>query len=184
VGLSLAAIKPQIAGLAIIVLFLHERGPNLLKVLVAPALLGALSLLAFGLDWPLRWLANAGQVPAHALELNVVDPWPYILVPLIWLFQERRGKMRAALLIATMASPYFGLYSYTVPLTFGLPGWGVLLSYVWLLAYPWGATALRLAWVFPIALLIHQFLQEQRHLGDDGILAQGFKMMSHRQIEK
>ncbi|MEW5956860.1 MAG: glycosyltransferase family 87 protein, partial [Chloroflexota bacterium] len=163
VGLSLAAIKPQIAGLAIIVLLAHERGSNLLKILVAPIVVGVVSLLIFGLDWPFLWLANASQVPLHAYQLDVVDPLPYLLAPLIFLFQGRQGKLRAALLITTMASPYFGLYSYTVPLSFGIPGWGVLLSFIWPLAYISGTHLLRLVWIFPIALLVHQYIQERHN---------------------
>lgn len=162
VGLVLATIKPQIAGLATVVLLLHEKRNDIPKLLAAPMLVAMGSLWAFGPDWPWRWLANAAKVPAHAFEIGVVDPLPYLLTALLWVFRGRLSRLQAALFVATMASPYFGLYSYTVPLSFGIPWWGALLSYIWLLAYPLGNNALRLAWALPIALLVYQFIEERR----------------------
>ena len=167
VGLSLAAIKPQIAGLAIIVLLLHENWRTLPKVLTAPILVFITSLFIYGIDWPFRWLANASQVPAHAYKIDIVDPLPYILIPTLWFFKGKRRKFQAALFISTMASPYFGLYSYVVPLSFGIPGWGVLLSYVWIPAFMLGNTILRLAWIFPLSLLVNLYRQGRREVLPD-----------------
>ena len=163
-GLSLAIIKPQIAGLGVIVLLLHEKPCDLMKIAAAPVVVLLLSLWSFGLDWPLRWLGNAAQVPAHAHNLDVVDPLPYLLIPVLWFYRGRENKFKAALWISTMASPYFGLYSYVVPLTFGLQWWAVLLSYIWLLAYSLGNSFLRLAWVFPLTMLLYQYLKQQREV--------------------
>jgi hypothetical protein len=161
-GLSIAAIKPQITGLAIVVLLMHEQPRNLLKIFAAPLGVGLLSLAIYGWDWPIRWLANAAQVPAHAYAMNVVDPLPYLLIPILWFFKGRRRKFQAALFISTMASPYFGLYSYVIPLSFGLPGWGALLSYIWVPAFMLGNTLLRLAWIFPAAMLVNLYLDGRR----------------------
>ncbi len=123
-GLALAAIKPQITGLALLVLLFYQR-KSLLKVLAVPLAALLISLLTFGPDWPLRWLVNAMQALAHAYAIGVVDPLPYLLLPLLWLYHGQRRKVQAALFISVMASPYMGLYSGVVPLAFGLPGWGV-----------------------------------------------------------
>ena len=170
VGLSMAAIKPQITGLAIIVLLLHEHRRDLPRILAAPVGVGLLSLAVFGWDWPLRWLANAAQVPAHAYAVNVVDPLPYILIPTLWFFRGRRRKFQAALLISTMASPYFGLYSYVVPLSFGLPGWAVLLSYIWIPAFMLGSILLRLAWIFPATMLVNLYFEGRREAQPAGLM--------------
>jgi hypothetical protein len=158
-GIALAAVKPQIAGLAILFMLTRER--YLLKVLVIPGAMFVGSLVVFGLSWPLDWLSNVmSDLPVHAWRLASRDVWPFgvILTPLPLLFRGRRPRFEAGLLVSSIATPFFGVYSYIVLLLFRAPWWTVPLSFAWLVAYPlWGSSSMRLAWILPLALLVHLF---------------------------
>lgn len=162
IGLTLAAIKPQLAGLAIIVLALEEDWRDWPKLFAVPMGAAALSFAVFGLDWPLRWLENASAVPVHAYNIGIVDPSPYLFAPLIWVFRTRQLRLQTALFVAVAASPYYGLYSYTVPLAFGVPWWAAVVSYVWPVAFTFGNDALRVAWIVPLVVLVPQYIAQER----------------------
>jgi len=158
VGIALALIKPQFSLIAIFFLLSRER--ELAKVLVIPIITAATSLVIFGMKWPLEWVANAAnQVPLHVWRLASIDFWPIGLL-LLWLpllFDERRTRFEAGVLMSAISTPFVGVYSYLIFLVFvRKTWWSVPLSYSWLLMYPfWREGAMRLAWVLPVALLLH-----------------------------
>ena len=160
-GIALAMVKPQIAGLA--VLFLLTREKEILKVLAIPIGMFVLSLLVFGLAWPVDWLINImSDLPVHIWRLASRDIWPFgmslILVPLV--FRGRRIRFEAGLLVSAIATPFFGVYSYIVFLVFRARWWTIPFSYAWALAYPlWGKSAMRLAWILPVTLSVNLFYE-------------------------
>lgn len=157
-GILLALIKPQIAGLAVLVLLIHLPPREILRTLLIPLTAVALSLLVYGLRWPVQWLTDSvGGLPAHVWRLAARDLWPFGLVSLLVLLPLRRlrSRLEASLLVSTLATPFVGVYSYVVFLVLCAPWWSLPLSYAWALLYPaWGKEAMRLAWLLPAALLV------------------------------
>lgn len=155
-GLALAMIKPQYAALA--VLYLLTRENQLVKTLIVPALVFALSLVVFGVSWPIDWIRHStSNLPPHAWRLAAADIWP-VGVLLAWvpfLFKDRRERFEAGTIVSVLASPVVGVYSYGIFLIYVLKKWWVVpLSYAWMLAFPlMGNKALRLAWILPVVLL-------------------------------
>ena len=168
-GIVLAMIKPQFAAIAVLFLLITER--QRLKVLIVPAAVALASLIVFGIDWPLRWWANAsGQLPVHIWRMAAMDVWPAGLL-LIWLpliFRDRYQGFTASLLVSTLATPFVSVYSYIVPLVFVRPQWWVVpLSFTWFLAFPfWGGNAMRLAWVVPATLLAQMMYRQFKYRSD------------------
>ncbi len=164
VGITLALIKPQLSFLAVIVALLDERRGTSWKVFVSPVLVFALSLIVFGVEWPLKWLENALQsLPVHAWRLAGLDTWRFgiFLLPLPFFIRGREKRIQTAILVSVLATPFFGVYSYLLFLMFGIKWWHVVLSYAWLLAYPWQSeNAMRFAWVLPLAILAQIAWQE------------------------
>jgi hypothetical protein len=155
-GLILAAIKPQISGFAVMIFLLEQDFRQVLRILVLPTLVLLISLVFFGWNWPFEWILNAiNQIPNHVWRLAAGDLWPFALILLpIPLFFKGRARLEVGLLVSSLAVPIFGVYSYIVFLLFHVPGWAVLLSYIWALAIPvMGGEALRFAWLLPAALL-------------------------------
>ena len=157
-GILLALVKPQLSVLAILALLIQEKPRTIARIVVIPLLGFALSLWLYGLDWPFVWLTgSSAAVPVHQWRLAGLDTWR-IGIFFIWLpflFKDKRQRMAASLLVSSMATPFFGVYSYVIFLIFILPWWAVPLSYSWLLAYPWlNETAMRFAWVLPLSLLV------------------------------
>jgi hypothetical protein len=71
------------------------------------------------------------------------------------LFKDRRERLEVALLISSIATPFYGVYYYPTFLIFRSSWWTLLLSYAWVLLYPWlGLKALKYAWVLPVGILI------------------------------
>lgn len=166
VGVALALTKPQVAGIAIFYLLISEPRQNWLKLLTAPLAAFALSLIVYGPNWPLEWLAFAQrELPVHVWRLAALDMWkfgwPLLIAP--FFIRERRTKIEAALLITPLATPFIGVYSYLVFLIFRNRWWALPLSFAWVLAYPlWQDEAMRLAWVLPAALLAELLYAEWR----------------------
>lgn len=164
VGIALALVKPQLSFLAVIASLLDEQWKSLWKISVAPLVVFAISLFVFGADWPLKWLSNALQsLPVHAWRLAGMDTWRYgiFLLPLPLFIRNRTKRIQAGVLVSVLATPFFGVYSYLLFLMFGLKWWHVVLSYAWLVAYPWQSeNAMRFAWVLPLAMLAQITWQE------------------------
>lgn len=157
IGIVLALVKPQLAGLAILVLLLHVPRRDLGRLLLAPVLALVASVVVYGPGWPLAWLFNAADnLPIHSWRLAAMDLWPYglLFIPLLIGFPTVHPCFRASLIIWALATPFFGVYSYLIFLLFRAPWWSLPLSYAWLLLYPFlGNDAMRLAWILPVALL-------------------------------
>jgi hypothetical protein len=158
VGIAMALIKPQFSIISIVFLLSREREKA--KVLAAPIAVAATSLVVFGINWPFEWIANsANHVPTHVWRLASMDFWVVGLL-LLWLpllFNERRARFEAAVLLSAISTPFVGVYSYIIFLVFVRKAWwSIPLSYGWLLAYPfWRAGAMRLVWILPLTLLLN-----------------------------
>lgn len=157
VGITLAMIKPQYAAIAVFFLLTRER--QLIKTLIVPAFVFMLSLVVFGISWPIEWIKHSvTNLPPHVWRLAANDIWP-VGVLLLWvpfLFKDRRERFEAGTIVSVLASPVVGVYSYGIFLLFTLRKWWVVpLSYAWLLAYPFlSESALRFAWILPVVLLL------------------------------
>lgn len=157
IGVILALIKPQVAGIALFILLTRER--QLLKVLAAPVITLISSFLVFGWHWPIEWLTNASNnLPPHVWRLAAGDVWPLGLL-LLWVpfvFKDRRQRFEAGTLVSSLAIPYVGVYSYVIFQVFAQRKWWSLpLSFTWLLAIPiFGENAMRIAWIYPLILLM------------------------------
>ncbi len=153
-GLLLASIKPQTAGAAILVLLWYDRERG--KTLLIPGLALAISLLAWGVDWPLRWLLADRHPHQHAWRLATLYPGGLLAFAGVALLKGKRQKLVGALLASAVGLPFYGVYAYVTFLAFLAPWWALPVSYLWLAAYPWlGNLSLQLAWVLPLALLGH-----------------------------
>lgn len=165
-GVALALTKPQLTGLALLFGFLLENRTLLWKLLVAPLLMFLLSLLVWGVDWPMHWISNALEsLPAHVWRMASSDIWKFgvVLLPLIALFRERKKRLEAGLLVSSLATPFFGVYSYVTFLLFDSTWWTWLLSFAWVLAYYWfQESAMRFAWILPFAMFSHLVYNEWR----------------------
>jgi hypothetical protein len=152
-GLTLASIKPHLAGVAIIILLYHER--ERMKALAIPLLALALSLILFGPIWPLDWFLAYKEPAVHIWRLSSLYPIGLsALAGLIWLRSDR-DKTWCASLSSAIGMPDVGCYSYVVFLSFPVPWWAVPLSYSWILYYPFiGLDSLRFAWILPVVLYI------------------------------
>ena len=153
VGLLLASVKPQVTGIAILVLLWHDK--ERLKTLIIPALVLMASAIVWGVDWPLRWIASRRAIEMPVWGLATLFPFGLIAFGGIFLVKDKQKQVAAALLASALAVPWFGIYSYAVFLVFFAPWWAIPLSYLWAVGYPWyGNTALRFAWILPLGLLI------------------------------
>ncbi len=164
-GLILALTKPQLTGLAIVMTCLLEPPRLWWKIFVVPVAVLLASLASYGVDWPARWISNSiAGLPQHVWRLAAADVWKYgiFLLPAPLLITDRRRRFQAGLLVSALATPFFGVYSYVTFLLLEANGWLVALSYAWLLGFFWlQETAMRFAWVLPLAmlgrLLYHEF---------------------------
>jgi hypothetical protein len=165
VGIALALIKPQFSIIAILYLLSRER--ELAKVLAVPIATAAASLLVFGVKWPIEWIVNAtNHIPVHVWRLASMDFWPIglLLVWLPFLFDDRRKRFEAGVLVSSISTPFVGVYSYLIFLVF-VPKtwWSVPLSFSWLLLYPiWHEESMRLAWLLPLMLLLNMIYTNSR----------------------
>lgn len=163
-GIALALIKPQLTVLVIFFMLMFEKRQDLWKILTIPTLTIVASLFVYGLSWPYTWLQNAfARLPVHVWRLASATSWRYgiILLPLPLLFRDRRKRMLVSLLVSSLATPFFGVYSYIIFLLFDTPWWAVVLSFAWIAAYPlFQANAMQFAWVLPLSLLFGITLKE------------------------
>jgi len=164
-GILLAMVKPQLSALAILALLLQEKPQNIARILILPFAGFLLSLWLYGIRWPLEWLTgSSAAVPIHEWRLAGLDTWRFgiFFIWLPFLFRDPRQRLAASLLVSSVATPFFGVYSYVIFLLFILPWWAVPLSYAWTLAYFWlSENAMRLAWVLPLALLAWLILHRE-----------------------
>lgn len=158
VGLTLALSKPQLTALPIFLCFLLDSPRIWVKLLLAPVLTLIASLFYYGPHWPLFWFHNATtELPIHVWRLAGMDFWRIglFLIPLPFLFRDKKERLLAGLLVSSLATPFFGVYSYIVFLLFHSKWWLVLLSYTWLLGFAfWQENSMRFAWVLPVGMLI------------------------------
>jgi|SRR5688572_366090 len=157
-GIMLTLIKPQLMILPLLLLLLLEKPKSTGKLLMVPALLLLLSIIIYGPTWPMDWISNAMQyLPIHVWRLASIDIWKFgiFLLPLPLLVKDPKERLEAGLLVSALATPFFGVYSYVVFLLLNTKWWTTALSYTWIAAYFWlGETAMRLAWILPLTMLI------------------------------
>ena len=163
-GITLALVKPQLSSLPILFMLLFERRRDLWKVFSIPLLTMITSLFVYGFSWPSAWLQNAFiDLPTHVWRLASAMTWPYglVLLPLPLLFRDRRKRLQVSLIVSSIAMPFFSVYSYIVFLIFDTKWWAVILSFVWIAAYPFfQANAMQFAWILPLSLLFSITLKE------------------------
>lgn len=153
IGLILASIKPQIAGIPALILLWYDR--ERLKTLIIPAIFFALTFVAWGIDWPVRWLLSDPVPVEHVWRLGHLFPYGLIAFLAVFLVTGVKEKVQVALYASALGLPWFGTYSHIVFLTFFAPLWALPVSYAWLLGWPlMGNRAMRLAWILPVSLLI------------------------------
>jgi len=169
-GMLLALVKPQLATLAVLILLIHQPRRDIAKVLIVPFVAMIISFLVYGFTWPIDWFRHTiDSLPVHVWRLASKDIWPYgaVFVLTLFLFRPLRPRFEATLMISTLATPFFGVYSYLVFLIFRAPWWSLPLSYIWLVMYPvMGNAAIRFAWVLPAGLLGYLLYRERKGRGD------------------
>jgi len=157
-GIALAMTKPQLTFIPLVFIMLLEDPKTFWRLLIVPSSLFLISLMVYGVSWPGAWISNAlRDLPLHAWRLASMDIWRFgiFLLPVPLLVKNPRKRLEAGLLVSALATPFFGVYSYVTFLLFDTRWWTVLLSFAWCLGYFWyRATALRLAWILPVAMLI------------------------------
>lgn len=166
VGILLALVKPQLTGLAVLILLIHQPRQEIAKVLVIPFVAIMMSFFMYGLTWPIDWLSNSlNNLPVHVWRLASRDIWPYgILFTLtVFVFSSLRPRFEATLMVSSVATPFFSVYSYLILLIFRAPWWSLPLSYVWFLMYPiYGKASMRFAWILPVGLWGYLLVKENK----------------------
>jgi len=153
-GLAMASVKPHVSGAAILLLLWYDQ--EKWKVLAVPTVVLALSMMEWGIDWPVRWFLSRNEPPMHVWRLAAGWPWGIVAFTVLPLLRGKREKVVGVLLASALGMPYFGTYSYVAFMVFLSPWWAAPLSYCWVAAYPWlGNSALKLAWLLPLSLLAY-----------------------------
>ena len=160
-GVAMTLVKPQLSVVPLAFIFLQEilspeKRREFWKLSLPPLLMVALSFLVYGIYWPVDWLENAMALPVHPLRQASIDIWRcgIFLIWLPFLSKDPERRFIVSLIIGSIATPFFAIYSYTIFLAFYLPVWAVPLSFTWLVLGPWlGINANRFAWILPVALL-------------------------------
>ncbi len=169
IGILLALVKPQLTGLAVLALLIHQPRGDFCKVLALPFVAMVASLLAYGFTWPINWFINAlDNLPVHVWRSASRDIWPYgmVFIWTVFVFSSFRPRLEASLVLAALATPFFSVYSYLTFLIFRAPWWSLPLSYAWLVIYPlYGRDSMRFAWILPTGLLGYLLVKE-RWLGE------------------
>ncbi len=164
IGILLALVKPQVAGLAILVLLIHQSRHEIVKVLAIPFIAMIISFVIYGLAWPIDWFTNSlHNLPVHVWRLASRDIWPYgvVFILPVFVFSQLRPRFEATLMISALVTPFFSVYSYIIFLIFRAPWWSLPLTYAWFLMYPiWGKASMRLAWILPVGLLGYLLFEE------------------------
>lgn len=158
VGMIVALTKPQLTILPLLFCLLLESPRLIPKLLLIPALALVASLFVYGFDWIPHWLKNStAGLPVHVWRLASLNVWRagIFLTPLPLFFRGKRERLISGLLVSALATPFYGVYSYLVFLLFEVKWWHVLLSYAWLIWFVfWQETAMRMAWLLPLGMLI------------------------------
>jgi hypothetical protein len=151
-GVVMASIKPQVSGVAILLLIWHDQ--QRLKMILIPALVLLGSVIAWGIDWPIRWLEARDLEGVPVWGRATLYPVGLLAFLAVLAFREKRQQVTVTLLAGALGVPWFGVYSYIVFLTLLMPWWALPLSYAWIVGYPWlDNRAVGLAWILPLSLL-------------------------------
>lgn len=161
-GLLLLSIKPQVAGPAILLLLIRDE--DRLKTLIIPTVVLVISLIVWGITWPLQWLTYIFQNPVSPVWVQaVLFPVGLLAFLAVPLFKEKRDQLAVVFIATALGFPRFATYSYILFLVLIAPWWSLPLSYAWLLAWPiMHNTSMRLAWVLPLGILIYMLLPRIR----------------------
>lgn len=153
VGLLLLSIKPQVAGPAMLLLILRDE--HKLKTLIIPTAVLVLSLIIYGIGWPLEWLRYIFEHPVSPVWVQaVLFPAGLIAFLAVPLFKEKREQLAVVFIASALGIPRFATYSYILFLVLVAPWWALPLSYAWIIGYPWLENrAMGLAWILPLTLL-------------------------------
>jgi len=153
--------KPHLGGLlALIYLFWQwDR-----RAFVVSGVVGLISLVLFGLGWPLEWLQRlvfetsitlkgSGSFGNPANDFNDIGLFPYglLLWPLVMLPYPRQQKIPAIIGACISSSPYAGNYSLMAVMAVPLAIW-----FYPLLSLPFlGYIGYSLITLVPIALVVY-----------------------------
>ncbi len=155
-GIFVALMKPQITLIAVIVLLIQDK--DRLRLIIVPMVGIITSIIVFGF-WPLEWLRHAQALPGHTWRLASRQIWFFGLValPLPFLLKD----IKVALLVSSISSKYFSVYSYIAFMILESSPLTLFLSWSWVLAYPLlGISAMKFCWVLPVGLLIKELFSE------------------------
>ncbi len=125
VGLAFACmLKPQVGIFAALLMWLWAE--NKWKPLVIPLILVLISLVQWGIDWPIKWInGTLGQV-TH-LEADWANAslyqwlqWPTLLIwiPVILAPMNRQARLRSVLAAGMLTLPYSPAYELLMLLVF------------------------------------------------------------------
>jgi hypothetical protein len=116
-GLAFATmLKPQIGLPAVLCIWLWAE--NKWKPLAIPLALTILSLIQFGVDWPIRWAsASLGQIGileadwANASLFQWIGAWSLLAwVPALLVPMTRLERLRAVMAATALSLPYYPAY--------------------------------------------------------------------------
>jgi hypothetical protein len=155
IGLTLLTVKPQVTGPVFWLLLWRDE--DRLKAVIVPALVFGISLLIWGVDWPLRWLRFILENPLDPpWTLSTLFPYGLLAFGLLPLFKDKRQQALVTLLASAIGILRYTVYSYSVFLVLFAPWWSIPLSYAWALTVPFTgslAQSLRYGYIMPIVIL-------------------------------
>ena len=137
------AIKPQVGGAVILLLFLrsYQAGGirKLLQVFALPTLLIVLSVIAYG-PWPLK-AGNIIDLSWNASPLKILG-WPSIIIGLVFFFLAIRRKdpddgYNVSMAASPFFSPYVGTQSWVAVLPALIKSNAIYV--VWVILWAWTA---------------------------------------------
>jgi hypothetical protein len=136
------------------------------EIIGIPLVVVLVSLMVYGFNWPNAWVRNAlTDLPVHVWRFASIDVWRMgiLLFPLPLLPNTKRKRLLAGLYVSSLATPFYGVYSYALFLLFDVKSWSIVLSYGWLLGFFFlRGTAVRFAWTLLLGMLIHLLYVEWR----------------------
>jgi hypothetical protein len=137
IGFVLASIKPHITGPSALLIWIWiPTWKERMKALSILAFLIVLSLLIFGVKWPVEWIKTISQ-PLFEESYNNASLFPiigvfsfFIWIPTLLLPMKSLDRLHAVMASTLLSIPYVPVYSQLVLYFWAMPWWQWLVGQI------------------------------------------------------